>query len=217
MIVYEHIEQRSDEWLRLRAGRPTASQFSRIITPGGKTNPSSWAKYALELTAESIRPDEAGWTGNRHTERGNELEADAREAFEARMGLEAVEVGFVTRADGVIGCSPDALIRPPYSGGDGAPAWVAGLEIKCPSPKVHAATLIEGEMPAEHLPQVHGSMAVTGLGWWYFVSYCPGFRMVIKRVQRNDYTAKVEKALDDFLAFYRERRAELLPQLVEAK
>ena len=35
-IVYENIYQRSEAWFKLRAGRLTASNFKRLLTPTGK-------------------------------------------------------------------------------------------------------------------------------------------------------------------------------------
>lgn len=212
MIICDDIIQQSEQWFRLRAGRPTASQFDRIFTAGGKDSAkSTWENYALELCAECIRPDELakGWTGNQHTDRGNELEPEAREEFVRRTGLHVRQVGFVTRDDGVVGCSPDGLIV------DASGQWEAGLEIKCPSPAVHARYLLGGELPAEHKQQVHGGMAVTGLSQWHFMSYCPGFRPLWLIAKRDAYTEALSKAIDRFVIFYSKRRGELMPLLLE--
>jgi hypothetical protein len=206
MNIWPDMEQRTEEWFKARAGRPTASQFSRLLTPTGKDS-SQWDDYALELAAQCFRPDEIAWEGNRHTDRGEELEPAARELFAARMGLEVRTVGFITRDDEVIGCSPDGLV---YQ--NGRP--VAGLEIKCPLSKHHARWLVDGVVPDTHRPQVHGGMAVTGLRWWYFMSYCPGLAPFIVRVEADAYTAKLTDALDRFLVYYAARRAEVLPRLV---
>jgi hypothetical protein len=209
MKIWPEMEQRSEAWFRARAGRPTASNFDRLITPTGKDS-SQWDDYALELCAQCIRPDEIAWEGNAHTDRGNELEPEARGEFERIMNLAVDEVGFVTRADEVIGCSPDGLV---YQGTPvGKP--IAGLELKCPLAKHHARYLIDGELPAKYRPQVHGSMAVTGLRHWYFMSYCPGLAPFITRVEWDDYTDKVSDVLDRFLVFYAARRKELLPRLM---
>jgi hypothetical protein len=204
--IWPNIDQQSEQWFRVRAGRPTASQFSRIITPTGKDS-AGWHDFATELAAESIRPDELpAFAGNRHTDRGNELEPEAREFFAATMGLEVREVGFVTRDDGIVGCSPDGII---YR--DGEP--VAGLEIKCPTGKNHALDLIAGELPAKHRPQVHGGMAVTGFSTWYFLSYCPGFAPLMLKVDRDGYTDALADALDRFLVFYAAHRKQWIPLL----
>ena len=67
MKIWDDMEQRSEQWFRARAGRPTASEFSRIITETGKDS-GQWDDYAIELVAQCLRPDEVAWTGNRHTD-----------------------------------------------------------------------------------------------------------------------------------------------------
>ena len=205
MKIWPKMEQRTEQWFRARAGRPTASEFSRIITACGDDSTQMY-DYATELVAECIRPDEVTFTGNRHTDRGEELEQEAGETFEALMGVTVEQVGFITRDDEVVGCSPDGLVY-----WNGAP--IAGLEIKCPLPKNHANHILANELPAEHKQQVHGSMAVTGLDYWYFMSYCQGMKPFILRVERDEYTEKVSNALDRFLIFYSEHRTKLLPVL----
>jgi predicted phage-related endonuclease len=197
--------QQSEQWFRVRKGRITASNAERILTPTGKDS-SQWQGYAVELIAECLRPDEMPeWTGNIHTDRGNELEPVAREEFARRTGLEVREVGFLTRHDEVVGCSPDALI---YRGD----TPVAGLELKCPLAKHHATYLIDGGVPAKYAPQVHFSMAATGLPW-YFMSYCPGLRPHLVQVEPDGYTRKMQDAIDRFLIFYGSYREKMLPIL----
>lgn len=226
MKIWPNLDQQTDQWFRVRAGRPTASQFSRIVTATGADS-SQWWDYATELVAETIRPDMmdkanlgSGFTGNRHTDRGNELEPEAREEFASRVlgdqsKLEIQQVGFVTRDDGIVGCSPDGMIYSKRS--DGARVPIAGLEIKCPEAGKHSKDFLRGELPSAHMQQVHGSMAVTGLRWWYFMSYCPGIEPLILRVERSEYTEKVADALDRFLIFYGAHRTEILPKLLGKK
>lgn len=202
MIIHPQMIQGSEEWFRARKGRITASNADRILTPTGKYS-AQWDGYAIELVAECIRPDELpAFTGNSHTDRGNELEADARATFAEVMGLEVSEVGFITREDGIVGCSPDGLI---YQGTE----LVAGVEMKCPLAKNHLAYLVDGGIPKAYLPQVHFSMAITGLPW-YFISYCPGMAPHIVLAEPDGYTAKMADAVDRFLIYYGERRNQLL-------
>lgn len=207
MKIWPNVEQQSEEWFRVRAGRPTASQFKRLLTPTGKDS-TQWEGYAFELIDQCIRPGAIPpFAGNRHTDRGNELEPAAREEFARLMELAVEPVGFVTRDDGIVGCSPDSFVC--RNG-----KRIAGLEIKCPDGPKHAADLIAGVCPQEHFPQVHGSMAVTGLDHWYFMSYCPGYRPLIVRVDRNDYTAKLSDAIDRFVIYYSEMRKQVIPTLI---
>jgi putative phage-type endonuclease len=209
VIIHPNMIQQSEEWFRIRKGRITASNADRILTPTGKDS-SQWDSYAIELIAECIRPDELpAFIGNLHTDRGNELEPEARALFSEMMGWEVREVGFVTREDGVVGCSPDGLI---YMGD----TPIAGVEIKCPMAKKHVGYIVEGGVPAEYRPQVHFSMAVTGLPW-HFMSYCPGILPHVVFVQPDEYTAKMRNAIDRFLIYYAERRKQLMPLLTGKK
>jgi hypothetical protein len=124
-----------------------------------------------------------------------------------------IEVGFVTRSekDQVVGCSPDGFIVDPIT-----MEPVAGLEIKCPAPKKHVETVAGGVLPKEHLAQVHGGMVVTGLDAWHFWSWVPGMQPFHAIVQRDDYTAKVEAAVNEFVISYAAARAALIPKLKTA-
>ena len=215
MIVKEKVIQGSEEWFKLRNGRPTASQFKKILTPGGALSKSS-VKYMDELIAECFFPDFVEFEGTRHTDRGNELEPEAREAFESLTGLTATEVGFCTREDEVVGCSPDALIP------DETGEWISGLEIKCPAPKTHVGYVRQHAeairlgvkwFPSEYKLQVHGGMAVTGLNTWHFFSYCPGLSPVHIRVKRDQFTETLSESLSDFLTDYVAMCKSLIPKL----
>lgn len=214
MIICENMEQGSDAWYAIRRGRPTGSQFSRIITPAqGKFSAQAEA-YAIELVAESFCPEWIDFAGNKHTDRGTEMEPLARKAFEEDTGLKVEQVGFIIRdatnplyPDGLAGCSPDGLIRGP----DGE--YIAGLELKAPSPKVHAGYVWDGKLPDVYKAQVHGGMAVTGLSTWHFYSWYPGLKPLHVIVHRDEFTEKLAAALDEFVILYARIRAEAIPKL----
>jgi len=205
MKIYKDIVQGTEEWAAIRKGRPTASRFSEIITPTGLPSKSSHG-YIRELIGECFCPDWQAWTGNIYTDRGVQLEPEAREAFGKYSGLTLEQVGFVIGDDGACGCSPDSLVM-----GNGQA--VAGLEIKCPIPKTHVGYVLDGELPSEYVAQVHGSMAVTGLNEWHFWSYFPGMKAFHVLVKRDDYTAKMEAALKEFVQKYKTAMAQAVPKL----
>lgn len=200
MKLFADIEQQSEAWHAVREIRPTASHASRVITSKGKDS-DGWQNYVFEMADNRIRPrgvrESGKWTGNRHTDRGNETEPVAREAFARMMGVDVAEVGFITRDDGIWGCSPDGLALSRQTG-----KIIAGVELKCPDGLKHLSDLDRGTLPPDHIQQVHASMAVTGLDFWYFVSYCEFYEPLILRIERDDYTAKVEDAMNRFQAFY---------------
>ena len=68
----------SVEWHEARLGIPTASEFSRIVTPTGKLS-AARATYMGELLAEwALGEPVGGFTGTEDTERGQVLEPEAR-------------------------------------------------------------------------------------------------------------------------------------------
>ena len=205
MTIFTDIVQGSADWLALRKGRPTASRFSDIITASkGELSKASHA-YIRELIGECFVPDFEYWNGNADTERGKILEDEARQAFANTIKFSVEQVGFCLSSDGVSGCSPDGLVR----GKDGEYAF--GVEIKCPTPKVHIGYIIDQELPDAYKQQVHGSMAVTGLDEWHFWSYCRGLKPFHIIVSRDEYTDKLEDALALFVADYKQTMQAITP------
>jgi hypothetical protein len=210
-------EQYSAEWWEARFGVPSASNAGRIFT--AKTmKPSAQAyDYACELIAETLCPPIPQYIVKDYESlamrKGTECEPEARRWFAFEKGFEVKEVGFCISDCGRRGCSPDGLCS------DGG-----GLELKCPLPKTHVAYLLDGKLPDAYVGQVHMSMIVTGYDHWWFQSYCSGFPAFLLRVERDDYTAKLEAALDEFwdtyqlmLADVRERLAPLAAVEVDAE
>ena len=193
MKIWPNLLQGSEAWHAARTGKLTASNASKIITAGGKLS-AQRDDYMDELISDCFCPGQNAWHGNANTDRGTAMEPLARAEFERRTSLEVEEVGFVTREDGVIGCSPDGLISR-----DGS--YVAGLEIKCPLPKTHLRYLLDGKLPDAYKPQVHFSMMVTGLPWHFF-SYCPGMRPLHLFVEADAYTATLKATVEEFVQRY---------------
>jgi predicted phage-related endonuclease len=160
MIEVTDMIQGSDEWLKLRVGVLTASNFSKVLAKGeGKVRKSLMLDMAAEnLSGEPQESFESEWTI-----RGSTIEPDARAGYAMLTSSDVREIGFAFLDEHrLIGCSPDALV-----GEDG------GLEIKCPKPKTHIEYLLADKIPPQYVAQVQGSLWVTGRKWWDFVSYCP--------------------------------------------
>lgn len=182
------VQQRSPEWIAVRLGLPTASRFSKILTPTGQLSKSA-TDYAHELVAEWLIDQPCDNEKSQFMDRGIELEDEGRDYYEAMKNIDIQRVGFCTTDDGLIGCSPDGLV-----GEDG------GLEIKCPSPKVQIANILNNDaFVAEHKCQVQGCLYVTGRKWWDLMSYHPTLPCPIIRVERDeDYIGKLAVALAEF-------------------
>jgi hypothetical protein len=167
-------DQGTQEWLDARLGRPSASQFCKLITTAGKPSASA-DDYISEMIAERITGEREPIYVNEWMQRGTELEPEARETYEFIHGVDVEEVGFILDDSGEFGCSPDGLV-----GEDG------GVEFKCPAPKNHIAWSRKGVCPSKHYAQVQGCLYITGRKWWDFMSYHPEMKPFIVRVERDE-------------------------------
>lgn len=159
MIVHK-MEQRSPEWYEIRRGRMTASEAQCIAANGKGLETYVYKVVVGAITGRS----QDSFVGNRHTERGNELEAEARLSYELVKDVSVEQVGFI-EADEYLGCSPDGLV-----GDDG------GFEAKCPD-DVKFFRLLTGEAKPdeEYIWQCQLSIKITGRKWWDLVFYNPNF------------------------------------------
>lgn len=177
------IQQGTPEWLSARAGIPTASNFDKVLTVDGKLS-KQIDKYAFQLAGEVIIGTKEESYQNDAMKRGVLLEPEARLCYELMTGNTVKQVGLCLTDFGY-GCSPDGLIND-----DG------GQEIKCPSLAVHTMYLYENKLPTDYFQQVQGSMLVTDRKWWDFVSYYPGMKTLIVRVERDEeFCKKLHDAL----------------------
>ncbi len=183
------IEQGSEAWHKARLGIPTASRFKEIITPAKGEKSKSYKADLFELLAERMTQGEEDGYTNEWMQRGNELEAAARSAYEFLYEVEVDEVGLVLNDAGTIGVSPDGLI-----GNDG------GLEIKCPKAANAVRYMVEDAMPDIYRPQVQGNLWITGRQWWDFVIYHPNLDLFVKRIYRDEtYIKKMEQHITAFV------------------
>ena len=189
-------KQGTEEWLRARAGIPTASEFDALLTPKFETRTGAMPHtYLCKKLAEHWQggplPSFAPFGA---MEQGQILEAEAVPWYELEFGTTINRVGFITTDDGRVGCSPDGLL-----GDDG------GIEIKCPFADTHVRYLLAGEVPKDYAAQVHGSLYVTGRKWWKFVSYRRHFPALVVTVERDEeIMGKIGEALDEFLVRFQE-------------
>ena len=187
------IDQRTQQWHKVRKGIPTASAAHKIVTGTGRRSTQA-REYmgGLLIERQGFELDDFGRSDA--MARGIALEPEARNAFEEYQNIATEEVGFVLRRDKQIGCSPDGLIR----GSNGG--FIAGLEIKCPLPHNHSDICWSGVLPTKYKPQVHASMAITGLRSWWFMSYCPGDQPLVVKATWNAYTDLVKSELNLFIS-----------------
>ena len=186
MIIID-CQQLDEVWFAERAGKPSASNFDKIVTTKGE--PSKQSKnYLYQLAGESITGLKVETYQNAAMQRGIELEPTARSLFEMIHDVEVKQVGLCYPDEQKkYLCSPDGLIEN------------SGLEIKCPMIHTHVGYLLENKLPTEYIQQVQGSMAVTGFDAWYFMSFFPGLPSLIIKVKRDEaFIDKLKKELDSF-------------------
>lgn len=177
------IEHESEAWHRHRAGKINASEIWRIMQPGssGTQFSAQGMAYAHALAAgimtgapvEQVTAASLRW--------GKFYEPLAAEAYTLRMLRAAEKPNAVwVRPGTLVSGSPDLLVGPDR-----------GVEIKCPASRgAHFATLMLGDIPPPHVPQVMCYMWLTERDVWDFVSYDPRYHgdaaLFVKEIPRND-------------------------------
>ena len=130
MKIHRNISQGSDAWLKLRAGKLTASEMHRLVSPLGKIRTGEGPEtFLCEKVAERIMGQPLPQSDFFNGQQGQWIEESARPAFTLETGFEVEQVGFIESDDGACGCSPDGLLVGTPGGQN------AGLEIKCPMPQ----------------------------------------------------------------------------------
>ena len=178
MIILDH-EQGTDEWFAARLGKPSASNFGKLITTTGK--PSSSAEgYINQLIAERLTGKSEPFYTNEHMQRGTELEPEARDAYEYITGYKVTEHGFILDDSKEFGCSPDGII---YHN----PKYMTGVEIKCPA----ANTMVKYTRDPQSLgkayfQQIQGCMLVTGAASWDAFAFHPEIPPVMVTFCRDE-------------------------------
>ena len=176
-MIIEEFKQYSNEYWAAKIGKPGSSSFDKILTPKTMKPSTSAKNYAYTLAGERITGVKIEGYQNTHMERGLETEGEARELFEMLTDIEVKQVGLIYPDERKLYlCSPDGLLMDDRE----------GLEIKCPAIHTHVSYLLAGTIPRDYIPQVQGSMLITGFSIWNFMSYYPGLPPLIIKVKRDD-------------------------------
>lgn len=198
------MEQGSDDWIRARLGKATASRIADVVATTRSGPAASRANYLAELVLERLTGEPAPHFTTAAMQHGIDTEPEAVAAYCFRQDVDAMEAGFVDHPKiANTGASPDRLI-----GADGL------VEVKCPQPAAHLTTLTGQAVPSRHLVQMHWQMACTGRAWCDYVSYSPVFpealRLFVRRVERDDVEIRrLEGYVIDFLGEVDETVAQL--------
>ena len=188
LVIYEQLEQGTDEWLAARCGLITASVVGKLISPTLKVSDNDTSRGIIEtLVAERITQFVEYVHPNFDMQRGTDDEPYARDLYSEQYA-EVHEVGFAVREINghKLGASPDGLV-----GEHG------GIEIKSRKPKIHLRAILTDSVPLENLAQIQTCMLVFGRDWWDYISYSGGWPLYVKRVHADPaWQAAILAALD---------------------
>ena len=162
-MLHHNIEQNTDEWLALRAGKLTGSGFSKIMANYGKAFGEPAKKYAADIALEKITGAAIGQGySNDHMERGHEQEPIARMKYEEEFFCEVDNGGFFE--SDWIGVSPDGLVL-----NDGV------IEIKSVISSAHYNNIKRQSFDPAYRWQLVGNLKFTGREWIDFISFCADY------------------------------------------
>lgn len=204
------VEQGTPEWRQARCGRLCASDAGDMLARIKSGEAAARRDLRTRLVIERLTgaPAEDGFVSY-DMQRGKELEAEARYAYESETGEIVQQVGFFAHDDLLIGCSPDGIL----ANGSGL------LELKVPKSATHLRYLrSNGAVPAEHLPQLTHALFVSGAEFIDFASWDPRFppdlQLYRVRLPRsavdlaayelalNLFLSEVDRELDDIRALH---------------
>ncbi len=190
--IIDDVEQGGDDWLALRLGIPTASNFAMVLRGSDSATRDA---YMRKLAGEILTgaPGE-GKIVTAAMQRGNDMEPEAREYFARTYFGDVERVGFMRRklpSGRYVGASPDALIAKRRG----------ALEIKTLAPHLMIEQLVKGAaMPPAHRAQVFGTMFVGGLDFVELMLFYRGMPVAPRfKVGRDETMIKeISDALEVF-------------------
>ena len=194
LAVYDGIEQGTDEWLKVRLGKVTASGVADVLAKTKTGVSASRGNYLIKLAIqrttgvieESYTNDAMQW--------GKDNEAQARIAYEVASNCFVDQIAFIDHPTiKWFGASPDGLVND-----DGL------VEIKCPNSATHWEYFKAKAPPRKYFIQMQAQMACTTRQWCDFVSFDPRMpersRLLIVRVFRdNEFISDMENQVQEFL------------------
>jgi putative phage-type endonuclease len=195
IAAYKGVEQGSEEWLKIRLGKVTASGVADVLAKTKTGVSASRGNYLIKLAIQRVTGFVEESYNNDAMQWGKDHEFQAREAYSVTSNNFVDQVAFIDHPSiQWFGASPDGLVND-----DGL------VEIKCPySSAIHWSYIKDDGPPNKYYIQMQAQMACTGRSWCDFVSYDPRMpersQLYIKRVMReDDYIAEMEAEVKKFL------------------
>lgn len=185
--------QGSDEWHAARCGSLGASVLHEVVARTKSGYSASRANRMATLVIERLTGQPQDTYQNAAMLHGIETEPEARSLYEFMTDADVETIGLVQHPN-IEGthASPDGLI-----GADGL------IEIKCPQPAQHLATLLGEKLADKYIVQMQWQMACADRQWCDFVSYSSVFpeamQLFVQRVRRDD--RRIEELSGEVIAF----------------
>lgn len=195
MKLYDNIEQGSDLWLSLRAGKTTASRCKDARDRLKNGNPSAkMTGYAAQVAVERIAGKGIDQVfENWQMREGHKQESEARIAYEALTGNLVEEVGAFATDDDAFLYSPDGIV-----GTDGL------IEIKSLFSAERMVNIVGGDDVSDFIDQCNFGLWLTGRQWIDLCIWAPsltsiGLELTIHRITRDE--AAIEALEADLVSF----------------
>lgn len=203
----QHLEdgEANPEWLAVRAGKFTGSDFHQYLSIVKKGELSDSAESALYEKVLESKGEIFERTKTEAMERGNELEETARSLYWAETGADVEEVGFVDYEQLRAGCSPDGIMY------DVTGNIKKIIEIKCPELKNYLK-MAKGKIPPVYQTQMQYNMLITGAKECDFIVFYPGMKLSIQTIQADP---EYQKMILDALNRLNEKYVEIAEEIEE--
>lgn len=179
-------------WYKLRAGIPTASEMSQILTPAKLQLSTARHKYACRIIAGRLLNWQADSLDKiQHIADGRALEPLAIAQMELTYDIETKPVGFVTTSDGRFGASPDRVVM-------AGERINTTCEAKAPTIPVQMERLLFGH-GNDYAIQVAGQLFVCEADKAIFYSFNPRMPPYMVETGRDEaMIRKLSDALEQF-------------------
>lgn len=162
--MWYDVDQNTDEWLDMRAGKVTGSSIAKVMANFGKAFGSPAKDLAATCAIEQLtgkRQNSVNYT-NHHMDRGHIEEPIARALYEEMYFVDVTNGGFYD--NGNTGSSPDGRVFD-----DGL------VEIKSAIISVHYARIKKGTFDSAYKWQFIFNMREAKRSYIDFISYCADF------------------------------------------
>lgn len=192
-FTVHQVEQRSEQWRQLRAGRLTGSEAGALLAERKRGTGELAVRRDLRrrLVVERLTgyAEDSAPIKSRAMQHGVDTERAAFRAYEAKTGQLVTTAGFLAHNELAAGVSLDGYV------GD----FTGVIELKCPTSLVHLDYLEAGVLPDDYRGQVIHALWMTGAAWCDFVSFDDrlpaGLQLFVHRVQASSIDLKAYELL----------------------